>query len=176
MISIHPFYPRRRLGLKQTIKKSCPGRTIPRESYVIVRLSDPGESFLHICYMPPKPFPYPIGIGIDVCKPSRIVRLMRDHDKLNRWLRKVFNRLEWPQLVSSFKGAQNAAPGDIGHPRDDFNRHQPLILSHSWIPPPPSTKNVRVPATINALAQHLAGRLAPPPPPPPPPSKFPLTF
>lgn len=113
--------------------------------------------------MPPKPFPYPIGIGIDVCKPSRILHLMRDHRTLNRWLRKVFNRLEWPQLVSRFKIAQNGAPGDIGHPRDDFHQYQPLTLSHPWKIPPAGSEHIQVPALTDALAQHLAGRLEPPP-------------
>lgn len=119
--------------------------------------------------MPPKPFPYPIGIGIDVCKPSRILRLMQDHQTLNRWLRKVFNRLEWPQLVSRFKVAQNAAPGDSADPQDDFNRYEPLILSYWWSPPPAGSEHIQVPAITDALAQHLAGRLEAPPPYHPPP-------
>lgn len=78
---------------------------------------------------------------------------MKNQRTLNHWLRKVFNRLEWPLLVSRFKIAENAGPG-VGHIRD-VNRYQPLILSHSWIPPAGS----EVPAVTDALAQHLAGRL-----------------
>lgn len=79
---------------------------------------------------------------------------MKDHRTLNRWLRKVFNRLEWPQLVARFKVAGDATPGDIS---------QPLILSHAWIPPPAGSEHIQVSAVTDALAQHLAGRLDPSP-------------
>ena len=123
---------------------------------------------IHPVIMPPKPFPYPIGIGIDVCKPSRILRLMKDHRTLNHWLQKVFNRLEWPQLVSHFKVAENVAAGNVGHTRN-IDRYHPLILSYPWISPAGS-EHTQVPAVTDALAQHLAGRLDPPSLDPPSPS------
>lgn len=87
---------------------------------------------------------------------------MKDQRTLNLWLRKVFSRLEWPQLVSRFNVAETVAPGDVGHTRGT-NRYQPLILSHSCIPPAGS-EHIQVPAVTDALAQHLAGRLDAPPP------------
>ncbi len=104
--------------------------------------------------MPPKQFPYPIGIGIDVCKPLRILRIMQDHRKLNAWLRKVFNRLEWPFLVSQFKNAEDG----LGGP-DLKNTNHSLVLTHSWIPRADS----KAPPLTDKLAQHLAGRCGPHP-------------
>lgn len=45
-----------------------------------------------------KPFPFPLDIGIDVCKIPRIARLISDPEVCNRWAQRVFTRLEWPQL------------------------------------------------------------------------------
>ncbi len=104
--------------------------------------------------MPPKQFPYPIGIGIDVCKPLRILRIMQDHRKLNAWLRKVFNRLEWPFLVSQFKNAEDGSGGP-----DLKNINHSLVLTHSWIPRADS----EAPPLTDKLAQHLAGRFEPHP-------------
>lgn len=113
--------------------------------------------------MPPKPFPYPIGIGIDVCQPIRIMKMLTDSRTLNHWLMKVFNRLEWPALISRFKLADNVAPGleeiealNAFLPDNDA-RAQSLILTQPWRPTAGSTLN-DAPAVTSALAQHLAGR------------------
>ena len=48
---------------------------------------------------PPKPFPLPYRIGIDICSIARIRALLaKDAGQgkyLRRWGSKVFNRLEW---------------------------------------------------------------------------------
>jgi hypothetical protein len=113
--------------------------------------------------MPPKPFPYPIGIGIDVCQPIRVLKLLTDSRTLNHWLMKVFNRLEWPALRSRFKLADNVSPhiAEIGA-LDEFlpvsvDGEQSLILRQPWRPTTGSTLN-NAPAVTSALAQHLAGR------------------
>lgn len=53
--------------------------------------------------MPPKPFPLPLGVGVDIIKLSRLKLLLRNHYALNRWAQKTFNRLEWPALVEVFQ-------------------------------------------------------------------------
>lgn len=55
--------------------------------------------------MVPKPFPFPLGIGVDIVKVSRIRRLMADQHLINKWARKVFNRLEWLHLFDEFNSA-----------------------------------------------------------------------
>ena len=55
--------------------------------------------------MVPKPFPFPLGIGVDIVKVSRIRRLMADKHMINKWSRKVFNRLEWLNLFEEFNSA-----------------------------------------------------------------------
>ncbi len=46
----------------------------------------------------PRPFPFPLGIGTDVCRVNRIAAILRYEYTRNRWARKVFTRLEWPAL------------------------------------------------------------------------------
>lgn len=48
--------------------------------------------------MAPKSFPFPIGVGVDVCKINRIAALTRQDDLRSRWARRVFTRLEWAGL------------------------------------------------------------------------------
>ena len=48
--------------------------------------------------MGPKPFPFSIGIGTDICQVSRIRHIAADASLLNSWARKVFTRHEWPTL------------------------------------------------------------------------------
>lgn len=49
--------------------------------------------------MPPKPFPYPIGVGSDICSTSRVAALVADPRLFSRFGRKLFTRLEWPSLL-----------------------------------------------------------------------------
>ena len=56
--------------------------------------------------MAPKPFPYPIGLGIDICHIPRLSGLLgRQDDYVTLWARKVFTRLEWPHLWLRFHEA-----------------------------------------------------------------------
>ena len=56
--------------------------------------------------MAPKPFPFPLGIGIDVCKSVRIVHFLQSSRLSNQWARKVFTRLEWPDLLRQFESTR----------------------------------------------------------------------
>ncbi|KAL9129080.1 MAG: hypothetical protein Q9217_002387 [Psora testacea] len=52
--------------------------------------------------MVPKPFPYPISIGTDICNVYRIAGLLRLRDVRERWVKRTFTRLEWPAIWQSF--------------------------------------------------------------------------
>lgn len=53
--------------------------------------------------MPPKPFPYPIGVGVDICHIPRLYNIVgKPDDYITRWAKKIFTRLEWPQLWQKF--------------------------------------------------------------------------
>lgn len=53
--------------------------------------------------MAPKPFPYPIGVGVDICHIPRLHNIVgKRSDYVTRWARKIFTRLEWPHLWQKF--------------------------------------------------------------------------
>lgn len=58
--------------------------------------------------MVPKPFPYPLGIGVDVCQVNRVARYLRTESLRNRWARKIFTRLEWRDLCEQFRSTSRA--------------------------------------------------------------------
>lgn len=62
--------------------------------------------------MAPKPFPFPISIGIDVCRVNRIAAILHHENTRNRWARKVFTRLEWPALCRRLQRVGKAAGED----------------------------------------------------------------
>lgn len=58
--------------------------------------------------MGPKPFPYPIGVGVDICQFTRLYQTLgHDSEKVTRWARKVFARREWPILHQKFYRASD---------------------------------------------------------------------
>lgn len=57
--------------------------------------------------MSSKPFPFPLGIGVDLCKINRIAALLRQEHVRNRWARKVFTRLEWVALCRRMNQANS---------------------------------------------------------------------
>ncbi|KAL8967383.1 MAG: hypothetical protein Q9197_005458 [Variospora fuerteventurae] len=61
--------------------------------------------------MAPKPFPYPIGVGVDICHIPRLyATLGHPSEYVTRWARKIFTRQEWPCLFkrcSQASGRQN---------------------------------------------------------------------
>ncbi|KAI9812423.1 MAG: hypothetical protein M1827_004654 [Pycnora praestabilis] len=64
--------------------------------------------------MPPKPFPYPLGVGIDICHIPRIRRLItKDNGKyLDQFARRIFNSYEWEHFQVKLEDAKNASHKD----------------------------------------------------------------
>ena len=62
----------------------------------------------------PKPFPFPIGIGTDICSVNRIAAVLRHEFTRNRWARKVFTRLEWPFLCRRLRHLEKPTEIAIG--------------------------------------------------------------
>ena len=58
--------------------------------------------------MIPKPFPFPIEVGVDICRTARIASLLRQERTRNRWAQRIFTRLEWPALVRRFQRVDRA--------------------------------------------------------------------
>ncbi|KAL9103156.1 MAG: hypothetical protein Q9163_001761 [Psora crenata] len=65
--------------------------------------------------MVPKPFPYPLGVGTDICNTNRIAGLLRLRDVRERWVRRTFTRLEWPAIWQSFQRVRLMSLGDNGN-------------------------------------------------------------
>ena len=74
--------------------------------YLNLRVAKAGNNLKMVA---PKPFPFPIGIGTDVCQINRIADILRDEYKRNRWARKLFTRLEWPALCETLQRAEGQA-------------------------------------------------------------------
>ncbi|KAL8642554.1 MAG: hypothetical protein Q9228_000780 [Teloschistes exilis] len=56
--------------------------------------------------MAPKPFPYLIRQGVDICRVSRVSKILeKPNHELLRWALKIFTRQEWPQLWRQFNEA-----------------------------------------------------------------------
>ncbi|KAI4101449.1 MAG: hypothetical protein L6R37_004924 [Teloschistes peruensis] len=56
--------------------------------------------------MAPKPFPYLIRQGVDICRVSRVSKILeKPSHELLRWALKIFTRQEWPQLWRQFNEA-----------------------------------------------------------------------
>ena len=64
--------------------------------------------------MAPKPFPFPISIGIDVCQVNRIAAILRHEHTRNRWARKTFTHLEWPALCRRLQRVEKVMEEPIG--------------------------------------------------------------
>ena len=135
--------------------------------------------------MIPKPFPFPIEIGVDICRTARIASLLRLDRIRNRWAQRVFTRLEWPALVRRFQRVDRADGETYSQAQ---NRQQQLKyaregsgegIGHSeqdiWMLPKLSTLTSILEnqeaywsaigddrSRLGILARHLAGRLESP--------------
>lgn len=69
--------------------------------------------------MAPKPFPYPLGVGVDICQIHRIAGFLKREEFRNRWARRIFTRLEWPELYKTFKKTNQKPPARA---KKDLNR------------------------------------------------------
>ncbi|KAL8933884.1 MAG: hypothetical protein Q9211_005529 [Gyalolechia sp. 1 TL-2023] len=65
--------------------------------------------------MAPKPFPYPIGVGVDICHIPRLYNLVgKPSHYVSRWAKKIFTSLEWPYLWRKFYEISNLrTPSEI---------------------------------------------------------------
>ena len=57
--------------------------------------------------MVPKPFPYPLNIGTDLCSVKRIAGLLDHRRRREQFIRRNFTRLEWPLIWKSFQRASD---------------------------------------------------------------------
>ncbi|KAL6717078.1 hypothetical protein ACLMJK_004992 [Lecanora helva] len=116
--------------------------------------------------MPPKPFPLPIGVGIDICRIHRIAALLQNENSRNQWARRVFTRMEWPSLCMSFNRANDSGKwesdsitkenyiSDVYLPR--LSNHSDVLRNSELYWSAINDKRSK----LAGLAQHLAGRWA----------------
>ena len=109
--------------------------------------------------MAPKPFPYPLGIGIDVCKVARIARVLRSTGLRNQWARRVFTRLEWPDVCRYFEKTRISMTDDAGNTRV-IGREANAYHPSGWMLPPIPTRWLHdvdnVPLSKTALDERLS--------------------
>lgn len=134
--------------------------------------------------MAPRPFPYPLGVGVDICQVHRVAGFLRREELRNRWARKVFTRLEWPEIRKSFLRAQRANTDQRGNAiRKDPEAYQrenkefededvgvenslwmlPSLSNFSKLLDDPNNNNYMTAISnerspLGTLARHLAGR------------------
>lgn len=127
--------------------------------------------------MAPKPFPFPINVGVDVCKINRIAALIRQNDLRNRWARRVFTRLEWTGLCRRCQQANllegepiSQAKKEMQNRTDSENKvgsdiwALPLLSKHSLVLENDDESAYWSAITddrsrLGRLARYLAGRL-----------------
>lgn len=105
--------------------------------------------------MLPKPFPYPLGIGVDLVELLRVRSVLEENSKINRWAQRVFSRLEWPYISLAFQNHANP-PNGI-----ELTKRRPqLVLPNVW-GFPHRLPGKEVPLNTWPLLNHLAGRFVP---------------
>ena len=131
--------------------------------------------------MTARPFPIPIGIGLDVCRVERVGAILRDARTRNRWARKIFNRLEWPHLYKRLQRMDDSIGELAGQDDEEADEQkvevqdQAVAKDHDntvWMLPGLSRyssifKNENLynsaiadeRSDLGRLARHLAGRL-----------------
>ena len=128
----------------------------------------------------PKPFPFPIGIGTDICRVNRIAAILRHEYIRNRWARKIFTRLEWPALCRRLQRVEKAVEepvkrADVGSDARLENTSGTVMRFYDnsiWMLPSLSGYSsifedenlywstvADERSALGALARHLAGRL-----------------
>ena len=135
--------------------------------------------------MIPKPFPFPIEIGVDICRTARIASLLRQERTRNRWAQRVFTRLEWPALVRRFQRVDRAdgetysqaqnRQQQLKHAREGSGESTRYPEQDIWMLPKLSTLTFILEnqeaywsaigddrSRLGILARHLAGRLGSP--------------
>ncbi|KZF23587.1 4'-phosphopantetheinyl transferase [Xylona heveae TC161] len=65
--------------------------------------------------MPPRPFPFPLNVGIDICQISRVRALIARNDngqRLSRLARRIFNPIEQLSFESKLAACRTNFPED----------------------------------------------------------------
>ena len=87
--------------------------------------------------MPPRPFPFPMGVGVDICQINRIAALLRKESIRNNWVRKVFTRLEWPTVCRRFQRANRSEAESVSYSTQgqDTLPDRTNSTEHNWMLP-----------------------------------------
>ena len=135
--------------------------------------------------MIPKPFPFPIEVGVDICRTARIASLLRQERTRNRWAQRVFTRLEWPALVRRFQRVDRAdgetykqaqkRQQQLRYARQEAKEGMGIMEQDIWMLPKLSFLTSILDnqeaywsaigddrSRLGILARHLAGRLETP--------------
>ncbi|KAL2047053.1 hypothetical protein N7G274_001072 [Stereocaulon virgatum] len=128
--------------------------------------------------MSPRPFPFQLGVGIDVCRIARIAALLRQESTRNRWARRVFTRIEWMALCRRFERVNQLQAGNSVRQAAKDESHEASVRSKIagedlWMLPklPNLSSIIEDPeayssaindarSPLGSLARHLAGRWA----------------
>ena len=135
--------------------------------------------------MVPKPFPFPFNVGTDICSINRIADLLRQRHIRERFVRRIFTRLEWAQIWKSFERVSltqwKTCSNLAGEDRDNYvigeryaatasnSKTNCATLNLPDVPGPSSglgsseafDRAVKEGAsTLGELIQHLGGRFA----------------
>ena len=106
--------------------------------------------------MSPKPFPYPLAIGIDVCKVGRMYQLMRKGPRMTSFARRVFTRSEFMALRLRFL-KMHADDPETKIPEEDPANYENCQWTLPSLKFDEDTRNAD--PNIFRLAEYLAGRL-----------------
>jgi len=105
--------------------------------------------------MSPKAFPFPIGVGCDICSISRIGNLIQEPTRFTLFARRLFTQLEWPSLVQKIKktGVENIRENH------DYKQRRTQKLAILHLPKISRSKLTgREASPEGDLVRYLAGR------------------
>jgi hypothetical protein len=127
--------------------------------------------------MSPRPFPFQLGVGIDICRIARVAALLRQESTRNRWARRVFTRIEWMALCRRFERVNQLQAGNSVRQAAKDESHEASVRRKTtgedlWMLPklPNLSSIIEDPeayssavndarSPLGSLARHLAGRL-----------------
>ena len=70
---------------------------------------------------PPRSFPYPIGIGVDLVHVPRLARILASESHFNAFVKRNYNRIEWPDLCLRVQKTLNVCNGNAESQRGASN-------------------------------------------------------
>ena len=105
--------------------------------------------------MPPRPFPFPLGVGVDACRTDRMLDILENDARLNRWAKRVFTRLEWPWVYKRV----NHAYSPLSSKSSEARLFLPTASHKVALNVDGGRDLDSIAPSIHGLAQFLAGRL-----------------